>query len=269
MAKTVKSDWLNDFLADQGALMSGHPTISALLGVSNDVSCCFRFIYDYSNSSIIYLLTIETTYSREFLNFKNNNPAQSLKPFYQVFGNELMVLFYSKSNFALYDNTTNSINSISSVDLQQLVSSLNPNLTQNIGSSKAINKTINDAFQSWTRSNLTKKCVVNDIDGFYYIESGKSKFLELKRVEEDLDTWRPYMDDLPNYRALREITNQLQGAMLVYAYQSENEKLLAMHYNLNTTSWNDIKGSYILAHPKFLSPSKIGSQYISTNRRVY
>ena len=269
MAKTVKSDWLNEYLANQGALMSGHPTISTMLGVSSDILCCFRFIYDYSNSSVIYLLTIESTDTNEFQNFIRKNPKQSLKPFYDVFGNQLMVLFYSNSSFALYDNSTNSIKTISSVELQKVVSSLNPNLTTNIGSTKAINKSINDAFQAWTRSNLTKKCVVNDIDGFYYVESGKSKFLELKRVEEDLDTWRPYLDDLPNYRALREITNQLKGAMLVYAYQSKDENLLAMHYNLSTTSWDDISGSYILAHPKFLLPFKIGSQYVSTNRRVY
>lgn len=269
MAKTIKSDWLNDFLANQGALMSGHSSLSKLLGVSDDVLCCFRFIYDFLNNSIIYILTIESTVINELDLFIRNNPTQSLKPFYDVFGSDLMVLFYSKADFSLYDKNSNAINKISSSDLQNLVSNLNPNLTQNIGSTKAINKTVNDAFQVWTRSNLTKKCVVNDIDGFYYVESGKSKFLELKRVEEDLNTWRPYLDDLPNYRALREISTQLNGAMLVYAYQSENDNLLAMHYNLNTTSWNDIKGSYILAHPKFLFPSKIGSQYVSTNRRVY
>ena len=269
MDKTVKSDWLNDFLANQGALMSGHSTISKLLGISYDVLCCFRFIYDYSNNSVIYLLTIETTDNNELSKFINNKPSQSLKPFYGVFGTDLMVLFYSKFDFALYDKPTNSIITISSSDLQNIVSVINPNLTKSIGSTKDINKTINDAFQAWTRSNLTKKCVVNDIDGFYYVESGKSKFLELKRVEQDLDTWRPYLDDLPNYRALREISNQLKGAILVYAYQSNNDTQLAMHYNLDTSSWNEIKGSYILANPKFLSPSKIGSQYISANRRVY
>lgn len=269
MTKTIKNDWLNNFLAEKGALMSGHPTISALLGVSDNVLCCFRFIYDYSKGSIIYILTIESTQEDELAKFINNSPAKSLKTFYDVFGKDLMILFYSTSNFAIYNEKTNAINAITTSELQNLISNLNPNLTKNIGSTKAINKTINDAFQGWTRSNLTKKCVINDIDGFYYIKSGKSMFLELKRVEEDLDTWKPYMDDLPNYRALREISNQLNGAMLVYAYQSSNDKLLAMHYNLNTTSWNEIKGRYILANPKFLSPSKIGSSYISTNRRVY
>jgi hypothetical protein len=268
MAKTVKSDWLNNFLDKEGALMSGHPTLSKQLGVSDYVSCCFRFIYDYIQGSVIYILTIETTEQQEIDFFLDKNPKQSLTPFYDVFGSDLIVLFYSTDNFCLYNKGAN-VKSLNSSELQNIVATLNPALTKNVGSTKAINKTINDAFQSWTRSNLTQKCVVNDIDGIYYVKEGKSLFLELKRVEEDLDTWRPYLDDLPNYRALRSISNQLGGSMLVYAYQDEKDQLLALHYNLNANSWNEIRGRYILSHPKFLSPSKIGSQYISINRRVH
>lgn len=268
MAKTIKKDWLNEFLASEGALMSGHPILSKQLGVSNGVSCCFRFIYDYRTNRIVYLLTIETTDQREIDLFFRNNAIQALRPYYGIFGSDLMILFYSAKVFFLYDQEANSVNSLSSSELQSQVSKLNPNLIIDPGTSKGINKTINDSFQIWTRSNLTRKCVVNDIDGIYREEGGRIRFLELKRVDEDLNVWRPYLDDLPNYRALQEIANQLNGKMLVYAYQSKDDQLLAMHYDLITNSRSQIEGRYFLCNPKFLSPSKLGEGYVSKNRRV-
>lgn len=268
MPKTTKSDWLNDYLAERGSFMSGHPKLSEALGVSKETPCSFRFIRARRNS-FIFVLTIETTEEHELTAFLGKDPIKSLEVFYNIFGSELNVLFYSLQDFCLYDKIEHSINSITSEELTTYIGSLNAELIKNLGDVKAINRTSNDAFQDWTRSNLSKYCVVNDIDGFYHEEGKNLKFLELKRVKERLESWRPYLDDLSNYRSLNEISNQLKGKMLVYAYRYDESQLVALHFQIDADSPDEIKGSYILASPEYLAPPRFGTQYTSQNRRTY
>ena len=267
MDKTVKKDWLNDYFSENGTLMSGHPSFAEQFGLSNSISCTIRFIHDYQKANSIFFLTIETTDKKEFENFKSHRNNSALTGLYNLFGKSLIVLFYSKDSFYMYDFGSGGITDTSSELLKEIIKRLNSNLVLSTGSTKQINKTINDTFQQWTRRELTSKCVVNDIDGIF-LRNGKCILIELKRVKDRLHEWRPFLDDLPNYKALKVISKSINAEVYLYAYNENQSDHVAFHFHLDTTRWDCIKGKFIVGEPIFFIPGNMGFSYTSTNKRV-
>ncbi|HWT92324.1 MAG TPA: hypothetical protein VN238_04960 [Solirubrobacteraceae bacterium] len=86
---------------------------------------------------------------------------------------------------------------------------------------KALNKSLNDSFQVWTRSELTKQVAIVDLDVIIWFPKAShtagaaSRFalVELKRQtqsEAQARDWGPYVDDSPNYMLARAATRYQQ-----------------------------------------------------------
>ena len=71
-----------------------------------------------------------------------------------------------------------------------------------IGTSKAINKSISDPFHNWARINLPKNYVRLDIDALYLDSSLEIPLvcIEVKRsAAKKISEWKPYTNDIANY----------------------------------------------------------------------
>lgn len=68
---------------------------------------------------------------------------------------------------------------------------------------KAINKSLNDVFQIFTRSLVSWQFSINDVDVLVTAPGGVI-FLELKR--SSVTPWQPYLDDAANYLLMRSLT---------------------------------------------------------------
>ena len=134
---------------------------------------------------------------------------------------------------------------LESIEMIEYFTKVDPEITQNPGTHKEINKTINDSFQIWKRNHFSKYMVFNDFD---ILILSKPTIFELKRVIESIDTWNPYVDDSSNYAALSLISNTNNIRLRVIAYQREREGQIALH-DIIDASKAHIKGRYILCSP--------------------
>jgi hypothetical protein len=71
---------------------------------------------------------------------------------------------------------------------------------------KAINRYTSNEFHDWQRRALPSSCVIQDLDA-WAVEVANEDYLpvaliELKRSFIDVETWRPFDADRPNYAAL-------------------------------------------------------------------
>lgn len=76
---------------------------------------------------------------------------------------------------------------------------------QNDFTTKAINSLSSSAYHDWQRNNLGRNIVVADIDLMKIKDDGTMIILELKRSFYDLDDWRPYPADFPNFYVLENL----------------------------------------------------------------
>lgn len=266
---TIKGDWLNDYLAAQGALVSGHPGFARRLGISGAVA--LRFIKH--RSRVLYFLTInpETTdYEAEYLAAFRAGHLSWLREMFAP----LVHLFYSESaaEFCLFKPQTGEFRRVDFTEMTRLVGNYHPDFVKNSGTAKEINKTMNDAFQQWTRQYLSTYLTVNDIDAFA-VGGDVPLFFELKRVRESLETWRPYADDNRNYAALEAIAQAHCGVALTLAYQPGGAPAVALHRHLQPLGSASISGQVRLvdAATAVRRPLSVDfshtPRYTSTNHR--
>jgi hypothetical protein len=119
---------------------------------------------------------------------------------------------------------------------------------QDVGSDKAINKSLNDTFQTWTRDCLSKYATASDLDAFM-LAGPAPVFLELKRVVQPLADWRPYLDDIANFNSLNLIAQQRDGISVTLAYQANNPTEIACHRAVRPHNRNCITGQFQLLPP--------------------
>lgn len=93
---------------------------------------------------------------------------------------------------------------LSSAELAGKFGTVDPRLVRDVGTTKLVNKSVNDSFQAWTRENLSKYLCITDVDALVLAE--EVIVLELKRVQEDVTDWFPYVDDESNYALQRTMT---------------------------------------------------------------
>lgn len=265
--KTQKGDWFNKCLASNGAFVSSNEKFSFYFNLDAPIELRFAKI----GTTIVFILTINTTKSSDLRSFSLAIQQGKLNLFSKYFS-PLIVLFYdSNSNFKVLDSSNNII-SITSSGLEKLFEGHNSDFTSNKGSVKKVNKSINDGFQIWTRTNLSKYCVINDIDAFHLTDKRIILF-ELKRVKENLKTWMPYTDDKSNYEAYNIIAKKTGGQAFTIAYQLDEENLVALHKDVIPYKREYITGKFLLTPPKLaaLNPENIdfsgATSYKSTNTR--
>lgn len=277
MNNTEKKDWLNDFLSEKGFLVSSHLSMNEMLGLEKETDISIRFMGNRRISFFYFLIILAPSnlIDKTVDDLTNNQKViDLLHKFNSFFDKELSILvlengedFQSKyytsldsKSYTFHDNDT----------LSNFFSGLHNDFTSNIGSSKEINKTVNDIFQAWTRAYLSKFITVNDFDVVWIDKT--AYILELKRVEEDIDTWEPYLDDSSNYIACQQIINQSNinpkvGKFLTIVY-NENQSDLAGVFVFTNISKDLLQGYKSICNPNEIFRTKFQIPFSSTRRRV-
>jgi hypothetical protein len=152
-------------------------------------------------------------------------------------------------------------------ELAEFFGKVNSSLTKNIGEAKEINSSVNDPFQTWTRTNLSRFATINDIDAINLnVMASKSLLFELKRVKENVSTWQPYLDDWTNYATFMAACIDTYHAHRVIAYNPEPSPQVALHWLLEATH-SAIKGKRLLCTPRHACALEMGDYYVSDRRR--
>jgi hypothetical protein len=248
---TDKSDWLNDMLADGGGLVSSHSTFGERLGINGKVE--LRFIK--FRNKFIYFLTIYMKTS-DIVGFHISHDNDYLIKLMGLF-KPLNILLYSdeEDKFTLHDIANKTNLTLSNSMLCSELAKYNPALVQDTGTIKAINKSVNDNFQIWTRTYLSKYAVVNDIDAIMF--KTKPILLELKRVKENIETWLPYLDDISNYNSINAISKSIGAFPLTFGYNSDTFDKVSAHINITPYDRTHINGKKTLMTPskRFINDS--------------
>ena len=273
--KTNKSDWLNDRLASEGSIIvSGHSSASSYFNLGNDLTVSVRFAGNRNVAmSAFFTIEAEETHWGAILAQLSNtssNCARRVAELGVMLKLEMPCIVYSNNNdkFAFHYKDISTV--LNSRDLQHAIGQIDANLVKDCASSKAevkeINKSTNDTFQDWGRSNLSKYLVVNDFDAIGSPDSKLKIVYELKRVQEDLITWRPYLDDSSNYASLKLLCERAGLRMRVIAYQADKLDLVAVHH-IASISKESIVGSLIICPPDYIVSHQLGISYVSNKRR--
>ncbi|MEC3885503.1 hypothetical protein VKA52_17425 [Halobacillus sp. HZG1] len=269
MTRTSKSDWLNDWLAQMNNMyVSGHESFRKRLNLPDNSVVTIRYIN--LRGRYIWILTVESIeedWSAIKTSLTNNQDFNLIN---EKFGKELNILLFSPTNPNIFSYKIFDRNYID-VDSNGLIMAFNsqlPNINQNPGTVKNRNKSLNDNFQLWTRSKLSKYSVINDFDAVFLNNgSGKDDYIyELKRVRENMDSWEPYTDELRNYERVNKISGMLSFNNMILAYNFDNPNHFAAHYNVNPQN-SAIKGTksvFSVLENSYIDKPK---NYVSTRKR--
>lgn len=254
--KTTKSDWMNNLLAYNDYYVSDHSSFSEKLNIPIDYQSSLRF---YGNVRVGYRFILVIKYFDIFDKTIVNNEAfkSTVEIFERVFSNlsglhqGFTVLFYSDNEeyFIYYKNKFEQCNS---QRLIQYFSFVSEELTANAGANKKINVSLNDSFQLWTRTYLSKYITFNDFDAFKFTESEMLNLIELKRPDQStIQTWFPYKADVANYKACLNISNSSNSTKFcTIAYNSDDEEFLVCVYISNIGRDNQLSGTKYLGNIK-------------------
>jgi hypothetical protein len=276
--QTVKFDWLNDALAQQGAYVSGHSSFLDKLDLNNLASSAeLRFIrqYNYGNFKFSYFLTVccekKNWDAATTVLASNKNFAEIAKNWNSKFGFPLRVVLYDNKNPNLFRYFPDDLSKYSDLDsdgMSKAFSLIDSGITNDAGVQKAINRTSNDSFQDWGRSNLSRYIVINDIDAITLDDANTvKKIFELKRVQEDIQTWEPYVDDATNYQSLIRMSRVSGVEFHTLAYQPEITNKVALHI-IDEADKNKIVGKFDICESNNIIPSSEPKPYTSRRRRA-
>ena len=270
MATTIKQDWMNDFLAKNNFIVSSHSSINKHLNVNEAWDISIRFAGN-ATMGYTYLMVIIVEDNPVFAlkQIKDNsriiNFISILK---KKFLADIKIILCGKDNdaFLFYVSTDNIIFSqFNENSLATYFEAIDPRFTENIGTNKAINRSLNDGFQAWTRVKLSKYITVNDFDALY-IKDNYFYIFELKRINPEinqLEDWRPYCKDYGNYRAcniIRQNCNLTSDMFRTIAYTLEDQSKISV-FTFNTINQNDFRGNFDILIPKHIfDPLKNGFQ---------
>lgn len=228
MQQTSKEDWLTDKLSEKGLFVSSHSSLNKHLGFEEknyDVS--IRFI---GNTALGYnfLLVIIVDDINEFKNNISSNITIFINKLSEKLNKQVYTVISMKSiecQKFLASSNGKKFNEYNSDLLKTFFENINQQYTKNVGTSKDINKSYNDNFQVWTRKNLSKYITINDFDAIS-IDTPTVYIIELKRVDEDINTWLPYLDEYANYKACESIIKDLNldlNHFRTIGYNKKNE----------------------------------------------
>lgn len=266
--QTKKNDWLNEKFAKQpGMLVSGHTTFSEALGLDpSTTTVALRFIGNRNNiyCSILTISSMKNDWSKVKLGLQSSKAKTLLKRISNAFEFPHLNLVYDPLNqdeFSIFMNED--FTELGGSKLVEIFQKINFALVTDIGTYKEINKSINDSFQIWTRSHLSKYLTINDFDA---ISLDSKIIFEFKRVQESIDTWHPYVDDAPNYLALLLICRLSDFKLRVIAYQEAETRFIGLH-TISDVNTNSIKGRFVNCRAEDVMSNLIGIEYTSNKRR--
>lgn len=270
---TSTQDWLHIQVGlMDDVFVSGDPSFLKKLGITRQCIASLRFAAN-RREIFGYFLTIQADIdSWEALEgeiMRSSTFRNDFLQFERLLNKTIPIILYDNAHpddFAISIDK-NRFDGANSSELKVFFSNYNPKITQNPGTFKEINRTINDSFQKWTRLHLSKYLVINDFD---IIIPSQSLMIELKRVAERIENWRPYLDDKGNYLALSNIcrTNNLRMYTVAYNYDHE---VVALH-ELITINDYTITGEFCLCKiSDIITPNldntNVKHHYTSSRRR--
>jgi hypothetical protein len=276
--RTMKNDWLNDFLARiPGMIVSDHLSFSKMIGLSAQDNAAIRFVAN-RNQVFTYILTIQSNMA-EWHRVKktltsNDGFGQLLTTIRDVLKYPTPILLYDNNYSDKYSIAADlkGFHDVDDLSLHSFFTNLNEGMTKDPGNvGKQINRSVNDSFQVWTRRYLSRYVVVNDFDALLIreISSQLPIVFELKRIQEDVDTWEPYIDDQANYAAILHICQTINAIFYTIAYQIDRTDLIALH-TITRADKYVIEGSMITCHPNDIlrsSTKSVPHSYRSSRRR--
>lgn len=245
--QTAKFDWFTIHLSQQtNVLVSDDDFLLKLCNVKSDGEFSIRFIGNARMGFQLFLiiknddlnfLANQTTALNKLIDLLNNLLAVQLKV---IICKSSLSTDIGTANFNLYKRETSAFHLCNGDNLAMIFSQLNSNYTENPGEAKAINRTVNDDFQLFTRTKLSRYLIANDLDVIVLENDQTTKLfrieriLELKRIDinyNTVNTWKPYTQDYANYSAVRNICN-LSGAndrTIVYYADKKNGTDVGVH----------------------------------------
>lgn len=268
MNLTIKDDWMNDYLSDNGYFVSDHETYRISLGLPKQAKVSLRF-FGNVNIGYFYAIVINCDESgwEQCITASLLGHKEKLT---DILDGNISILMFdnNQGSFCIYDGV---IRKISSVQLVTYFSNINSDLTAESGTSKRINRTTNDAFQAWTRENLSRYVSCNDIDAFK-IGENTIEFVELKRPLQNCYDWLPYLNDYGNYKALQVmgITNRNIKSISTLSYNANNNKHFVVFRldkierdvieggvsKVKVSEIDIVKGLSVLNYQKFISHNR-------------
>lgn len=257
--QTIKEDYITEYINVNGYTSSSSKFAKGL-NLSPEFNPEMRFIL--FNNLFLFLITVNTINKEEIEKISQSILFINLKrKFYN-----LKILGYENENFIfLSDDKTFTFNSDELMGY--LKNYFGDDIGENVGTYKAINISQNDAFQGWTRNNLSKNCVVNDIDAFYFNLPDKFVILELKRINhESLLSWQPYTADYKNYDALEKIKEKYNVPYYVITYLNIEEQPQQLYYValhlISDVKKTSIRGKRIVMERTALQNYPFGVNYM-------
>jgi hypothetical protein len=240
-----------------------------MFGLQREDITVLRFI---GNRNITYclILTVSTDY-RQWQRVKTALLATESKVLLEKIRDfihaPLISIIYDpkvEDKFSIFAGSD--FSEVNGVGLSKAITDIDRQITDNVGTIKEINASINDTFQVWTRKYLSKYVTINDFDAF---SLEKRIIYELKRIKGNINDWRPYLDDHANYATLLQITKKAnRAALMVVAYERNKPELVALHKIMNADK-ESIKGRFIVCRPEDILNNPIGIPYQSKNRRQF
>lgn len=94
---------------------------------------------------------------------------------------------------------------------------------------KELNRHTSNEFHDWQRKNLPGKFIIQDIDTWPIVVSNSEKdyeplcLIELKRSFIDIEKWKPWKSDLPNYLSLYRLSVKARIPLIVLYFKKGEE----------------------------------------------
>lgn len=268
---TVRSDWMTEVLASHCYYVSGHPSFAALLGLNSSDAAVIRHFRLSANFPEVIFLTLECQGEQPDLKaLLNNSIFAEIKEIFPMI-HTLIISHLSNSFYFQIDDSE----PLDSRGLCEWFAAIDNRYVTNLGGVKNVNVSRNDRFVDWTRQNLTRNCVINDIDALLCPKNElPGVLIELKRPRGDIRNWGPYLDDRGNYQSCALIADRCGLENRTIAYNVANNQIVRLHKDVR---WNEarrcLESRFALMRPELAVAALLdyGSElkdHLSTNSRA-
>ncbi len=245
--RTERSDWMTESLASRDYYVSGHPSFAAQLGLRpGELAVIRHFRLRGSRFPEVIFLTLEVEGRQpDLMAVWNTQTYRELKALFPMM--QTLTISPSSRTFQIDDGKF-----LDGPALREWFGAINNRFITEIGGVKGVNVSQNDSFVEWTRYNLTRDCVINDIDALLSPDDGCSgALIELKRPKRDIRGWGPYVNDMGNYHSCAVLARSAELENRTIAYNIQNNSIVRLHMNVR---WNKeekcIDSLYAFVHPK-------------------
>lgn len=265
--KTERDDWLSDTLAKAKYFVSGSPVTSkdyvdsglvtlrfaahhpAGIQRPKELASDYRRIWLPSHYDLMMsFLAIELEDEEQVTQFQPKQKLLTLASYInKLFSIPVSIVAFSSDTpgklnerFWVRDAGVKVDGLISPAEYARLLNEMRNPLDWDEPQKKDLNRSLNDHFQMWTRAYLSGQLSINDVDALKTIErKGSDNIIlicELKRPKEDVESWMPYLNDVPNFMLAKSIARSSGNAIdVTIQYNNNQEKKISVHIITHVT----------------------------------